>query len=44
MGCQSTKCKECPTTMKACQLIQGMCPSCYSKKLKETNPPSPKPV
>lgn len=34
MGCQVTKCStpECQTKMKACQLINGKCPSCYQKQ------------
>lgn len=44
MGCQSTKCKSCPTVMKACQLVQGMCPSCYSKQQAINNPSQPRPI
>lgn len=34
MGCQVVKCKECPVKMKACSLIDGLCPSCNAKKNK----------
>lgn len=50
MGCQNTKCSkpECKTYMKACQLLQGMCPTCYQKQQQlngtnttQTNPQYP---
>lgn len=31
-GCTKTKCLECPVVMKACNLIDGLCPSCHAKK------------
>lgn len=38
MGCQSTACKSCKNKYKACQLIQGLCPTCYSQKDKKETP------
>jgi len=37
MGCQSTRCvkPECPNKVPACQLINGLCPSCYAKRVQE---------
>lgn len=34
MGCSVTKCSTptCSVSMKACQLINGKCPSCYEKQ------------
>jgi len=44
--CAIVKCKipECVNKMQSCQLINGMCPSCYSKqqqaiKAAQTPPP-----
>lgn len=40
MSCNNVKCSKCPNVVKACTLIQGMCPSCYGKQVK-ANPPKP---
>ncbi len=36
MGCGQTACKVCGNKYKACQLINGMCSSCYSKEQNKT--------
>lgn len=41
MGCQSTKCSKCGNIYKACQLIKGMCVSCYSKEKQHQNVNTP---
>ncbi len=40
MGCQSTRCRGegCTSSLPNCQLINGLCPSCYSKSLEATKP------
>ncbi len=37
MGCQSTKCRNCPAVMAACQLTNGLCPSCHAASLQAPN-------
>ena len=34
MGCNRVKCSNtnCATILPACQMIQGMCPTCYTNK------------
>lgn len=34
MACQPTKCRNCPATPKACQMRNGLCPSCYAASVK----------
>lgn len=34
MSCDSTKCSQCPSMVKRCTLVQGMCVFCYGKKIK----------
>lgn len=29
-GCGKVNCKQCGTPTKACKLVNGMCPTCYS--------------
>lgn len=38
MGCQSTRCRSCTSSMPACQLINGLCSVCYSKSLEAAKP------
>ncbi len=33
MSCQPKRCGNCSTSMQACQLRNGLCPSCYSASL-----------
>ena len=32
LNCSITKCRTCENRMKACQLIDGQCPTCRSKQ------------
>lgn len=32
MGCSITKCKICPKKLKACKMINGVCPECHLKQ------------
>lgn len=34
MGCQATKCRNCPATPRACQMTNGLCPACYAASVK----------
>ena len=43
MACNKVKCTNCTTVLPACQMIQGMCPTCYTNKNKtnsSTNVPN----
>ena len=39
MGCANVKCSNpsCQTYMRQCQMIQGMCPTCYLNRNNVTN-------
>ena len=43
MGCQSTKCAKCQAKYKACQLIKGLCVTCYAKEKQSENVNQPTP-
>lgn len=32
MACGQTRCRECPTSLPACRLRNGLCPACAAKQ------------